>query len=232
MKYDYLVENQEGDRFTLVPRDDPEHSLDRAVRSQKMRNILSTLGLEQGFLSQYMAQLADTGTVSKDLLIEEGSAIEEELDVVYELIKRIEYDENGFDNDVTMMGENLPEEEVTWWALKSWYGVNILDRNGYTELGLDQFNIKQPITPAGSFVWPAKLDYPLSGAIEAVENARLNTEELTCFVDQHAITYDESGKPTHVDDTRHFTVGTIDSYAEFKPHATVLKPYGDEEDLS
>lgn len=233
MKYDYLVENYEGDRFTLVPRDDPERGLARAAKSERMKDIMSKLGLDEGFLSQYVTQLATSGSVSKDLLIEEGATIEEELDTAYEAIRRIEYDENGLDNDVTMTGETLPEEEVAWWALKAGYGVYVLDRNGHTELGLNPFNIKHPVMPTGSFVSPLILDHLLTGAIKAAEKVEgLNSAEFTCFVDQYAVTYNEAGIPVHVDDTRHFTVGTIDGHGEFRPYATLLKPYGIEEDLS
>jgi len=226
VEYDYLVENQEGDRFILVPRDDSEHSLDCAVKSEKMKDVLSEIGLKDGFLSQYMAQLAETGSVSKDLLLEEGSTIVDELDVVYQRIKRVVYDEYGFENDITMMGEILPEEEISWWAIKSWYGVRVLDCHGRTEPILGPFGIKQPVTPHGSFIRPMRLDY-LSGITEVVEKAGLNVARLTCFVDQYSVACDETGKPVHVDDARHITIGTIDNYETFKPYATILKPYID-----
>ena len=232
MKYDYLVENQEGDSFTRVPRDDQEYGLNHAVRSTRMIEVLARIGLQDGFLRQYMAQLAMTGTVSKDLLIVEGQTIKEEFDTVYEHIKRTEEDEFGFETDVTMTGDTLPEEEKAWWALGAGYGIRVLDRNGHTDILLDSFNIESPITPAGTLVNPAVLGFPLIGVVEAVEKVPgLDTYGLTCFVEQRAVTYDEDGKPIHVDDTRHLTLGSIDEFAEFKPFVTLLRPFGEEKDL-
>lgn len=232
MKYDYLVENQAGDRFTLVPRDDPEHGLVRAVRSERTRQVLAELGLAAGFLSQYMTELATTGSVSKDLLIEEGLAIEEELEAVYEHIKRVEIDEDGFENDVTMTGKTIPEVEVAWWALRANYGVQVLDRSGYTEIGLDPFNIDQPTMPTGCFVNPSRIGYPFTGVSAVIELVGgLEQSGLTHFVDQQAVTYDTSGTARHVDDARHLTVGTVNARGEFQPVATLLDPFQDEADL-
>ena len=65
--------------------------------------------------------------------VEERAAITEELDTIYEHIKRIEADDEGFKDDVTMMGEKIPAVEVAWWAVKSWYDVLLIDRNGITD---------------------------------------------------------------------------------------------------
>lgn len=232
MKYDYLVENQTGDRFVLVPRDDSEEGLVTGVKSEEIREVLSQLGLEDGFLSQYMTQLSTTGSVSKDLLIEEGATIKEELDTIYERIRRIETNDAGLENDVTMMGESLPAVEVAWWALRSWSGVHVLDCQGIAGDSFDPFDINQPTTPKGSFIEPVSLTYPFTGIIGAVEKVKgLDSACITDFVDQYAVTYDQAGKPVYVDDTRHLTLGNIGADGEFEAFVTILRPFGDDEDI-
>jgi hypothetical protein len=143
IKYDYLVESQNGERFMLVPREDPEEGLLKAVTSEKIREVVSRINLDGSFLSQYMDLLSTTQSVDKDLLIEEGATIDKELDAVYEHLKRIVLDEDGSEDDTAMIGEVLPEGEVAWWALKSWYGVYIVDRDGHTDIFTNPFKYER-----------------------------------------------------------------------------------------
>ena len=234
MKYDYLIESAESDVYVLVSGsgDGEENcmSLATAAKSERLHSVLSQLGLERGFLSQYAEQITSNGVVDKDLLIVEGETIDEELKLVYEHIKRVEIDEDGRDNDVTLSGENLPEEEVIWLAMSGYFGVFVLDQNGRKNPNSFPFDIEKPATPSGSIIQPMKIDWIMRGVLRAVERVKgLDANDVTCFIDQRAVTYNSEGEPLGVDGVHHISVGTIDAHYEFKPFATLLNPFGDED---
>ncbi|MBC7546842.1 hypothetical protein H7171_03810 [Candidatus Saccharibacteria bacterium] len=234
MKIDYLIESADSNTFVLVSRDrdgqDGSMGLATAAKSERLQGLLSELGLEEGFLSQFAAQIALTNSVDKDLLIEEGKTIEEELTLVYEHIKRIELDEDGWDDDMTLQGENIPEQEVIWAAMSGMFGVGVLDRKGRSDIGTFPFSIEQPVTPDGSFIRFYNIDWIMLGVLNAVKRVKgLNPNDVTCFTDQYAVTYDREGKPIAVDEVPHIGVGNIDKHSEFKPFATLLTPFEDED---
>ena len=228
MQYDYLVESPCQQSFHLVPRTDGRIGLASVVAMDCLPELWAEADLEQSFVAQYSSQLALHGAVDRDLLLMEGRTIVEELDRLYEKIKKTEIEaETGFKHDVTLMGPELSEGEIIWATLQGYRELLVLDRNGYADLLLSPFTIDQPEVPQGSFIQPMSVCSPFVGLVEAVHavaELRDNPRAAYCM-QQRIITRDMEERAVHVSDEEYLTVGWLDRHDQFLAYATLSEPF-------
>lgn len=202
MVADYLVESMDGRRFDLV-ESTYEPNLASVSKLGELAEILTKRKLQKSYLATYLAQIASSGSVGKDILLEKGSAMAQELEIF----------RDGVETQQDMH-DRLDRYSMTFFLDAS----TVLDREGYL-VSVNPFKIPSPRN--GRLVYPEQLE-PGSRAHFVAEWELGGAKGITHWIHQAAVLRNADGKPEMNSDAMYVTYGSMDNRQHFVPFYTYL----------